>query len=93
MEQVRGNPSVKLAWLRPSAAGAFAHSAGRVSFPEYLKGRLLGVRRCSISIGSGSGLMNVRRGVCDEEATAIASMRSGLLSPLVDAGEPATGCA
>ena len=82
-------PSVRLVWLRDRDSDAFARSASWVSFPEYLDWRLLAVRRCSTSIASGSGLLDVHRAIWDEGAQEMAGVGREQLFPLVDAREPA----
>lgn len=80
-------PTVKLAWLRESHPGAFARTARWVSFPEYLEWRLLGRWRCSLSMASGSGLLNVHTGGWDAEAMEMAGVWPGALSTVVDAAD------
>lgn len=84
-------PLVKLAWLRREDPGAFARAAAWVSFPEYLEERFLGVRRSSISMASGSGLLNVHREEWDDEALAIAGITADQLPRVVDAPDRARG--
>lgn len=84
-------PLVRLVWLRSHDPDAFARTAAWVSFPEYLEERLLGVRRCSISMASGSGLLDVHRCDWDERAAEVAGIDPRQLSPLVDAHEAASG--
>lgn len=81
--------SVKLAWLREEHPAAFAAARWWMSLPEYLEWRLLGARRCSVSLASGSGLLDVRRLDWDPEAMAIAGVAPEQLSPLVARAEPA----
>lgn len=80
-------PFVRLAWLRTADPGAFARTARWVSFPEYLAWRLLGRWRVSLSMASGSGLLDVHSGDWDEEALSIAGIERSSLSPLVDADD------
>ena len=80
-------PAVRLAWLRTADPGAFARTARWVSFPEYLEWRLLGRWRVSLSMASGSGLLNVHSGEWDDEALSIAGIEAQSLSPMVDAGD------
>lgn len=82
-------PAVKLAWLRDTDPGAFAATARWVSFPEYLEWRLLGRWRCSLSMASGSGLLDVHTGEWDREALDVAGVHAGALSPVVDAADEA----
>lgn len=84
-------PSVRLVWLRSTYPDAFARTNAWVSFPEYLEERLFGVRRCSLSMASGSGLLDVRRGEWDEGAVGLAGISLEQLSTLVDADDAATG--
>jgi gluconokinase len=84
-------PLVKLAWLRRADPGAFARRGSWVSYPEHLEERLFGARRCSISMASGSGLLDVHHTGWDEEALSIAGVTATQLSPLVDADEPIAG--
>jgi gluconokinase len=84
-------PLVKLVWLRRSHPGAFARRGSWVSFPEFLEERLFGARRCSLSMASGSGLLDVHRLEWDPEALAIAGISAEQLSPLVDANEAMHG--
>lgn len=84
-------PLVKLAWLRGADPGAFAGHRSWVSYSEHLEDRLFGARRCSISMASGSGLLDVHRTAWDAEALAIAGIAATQLSPLVDADEPIRG--
>jgi gluconokinase len=83
-------PMVKLAWLRRVAPGVFGRAASWVSFPEYLELRLAGRRRCSYSMASGSGLLDVHRLEWDAGALELAGIPASCLSPLVDT-EPARG--
>src|SRR5690606_32232422 len=80
-------PAVKLAWLRETDPGAFARTARWVSFPEYLEWRLLGRWRCSLSMASGSGLLDVHSWVWDPGSLDIAGVVPGALSPVVDVGD------
>ncbi len=84
-------PSVKLSWLRRRDPDAFARVAAWGSFAEYLEERLFGRRRCSFSIASGSGLLDVHRLRWDPEALEIAGVRASQLSELVDTDAPIRG--
>lgn len=86
-------PSVKLSWLRQRDPDTFRRAAAWVSFPEYLEQRLFGRRRCSFSMASGSGLLDVHRLAWDEEAMEMAGVRPALLSELVDVDAPLRGLA
>lgn len=84
-------PTVKLAWLRRNDPDSFARVPTWVSFPEYLEERLFGIRRCSLSMASGSGLLDVHRLQWDAAAMELAGVRVEQLSPLVDTDAPAIG--
>jgi gluconokinase len=55
----------KLAWLRRRRPEEFARAARFVSFPDYLALRLVGDGRTSLSMASGTGLLDVARGRWD----------------------------
>jgi gluconokinase len=57
----------KLAWLRRREPGAFRDAARFLSFPDYLLLRLGGEARTSLSMASGTGLLDVHRLRWDEE--------------------------
>jgi gluconokinase len=59
-----------------------------MSWGEYLELRLFGVRRCSLSMASGTGLLDLRRRAWDPEMLAAAEVAEDALSPLVDADAP-----
>jgi gluconokinase len=84
-------PLVRLAWLRKEQPERFDAVRGWLSFGEFMEERLFGTRRCSLSIASGSGLLDVHRLAWDEEALEIAGIAADRLSPLVDAAEPLRG--
>ncbi len=84
-------PLVRLAWLRDSDPAAFQGVARWVSFAEYLERELFGELRCSHSMASGSGLLDVRRLEWDAEALELAGLTLDRLSPLVDAEQPISG--
>lgn len=84
-------PAVKLAWLREARPGEFARAAAWLSFPEYLETRLFGRRRCSLSMASGTGLLDVHALRWDEEMLGAAGVDADALSPLVDAGNALRG--
>jgi gluconokinase len=84
-------PSVRLLWLRSTAPEVFGRAAAWVSFPEYLEARLFGERRCSFSMASGTGLLDIHRLEWDGEWLELTGVRAPALSPLVDAGAPLRG--
>jgi gluconokinase len=84
-------PLVRLIWLRQEQPALFARVARWVSFGEFLERELFGELRCSFSMASGSGLLDVRRLRWDEEALGLAGLDPSRLAPLVDADEVLTG--
>lgn len=84
-------PAVRLSWLRRARPEVFARAAAWVSFAEHLEERLFGRRRCSLSMASGTGLLDVHRLRWDEEALEMAGVRPGALSELVDTDAPIRG--
>jgi gluconokinase len=81
-------PAARLLWLRDAAADTLPRVAAWMSWGEYLELRLFGVRRCSLSMASGTGLLDLRRRAWDPEMLAAAEVAEGALSPLVDADAP-----
>ena len=59
----------KLAWLRETDAGAFERVRTWISPGEYVQRRLLGDATASISMASGTGLLDQRTCTWDEELT------------------------
>lgn len=82
-------PAVKLLWLRGAAGDTFSRAAAWMSFAEYLELRFFGVRRCSLSMASGTGLLDLRRRAWDAEMLEMVGVAEEALSPLVDADAPA----
>ncbi|MEV6707925.1 FGGY family carbohydrate kinase [Micromonospora wenchangensis] len=70
--------SVRLPWLRESTAGV-TRFAGLV---EYVLGRLLDDAPMSVSMASGTGLLDLSRLAWDDEAVAVAGVRPGELPEL-----------
>jgi gluconokinase len=84
-------PVVRLAAKRYRDPASFDGVYAWMSFGEYLEQRLFGERRCSFSMASGTGLLNVHSLDWDGEALEIAGLTARSLSRLVDADEPLTG--
>jgi gluconokinase len=84
-------PSAKLLWLRERDSAAFERVAAWGSFAEYLEQRFFGERRCSFSMASGSGLLDIHRLVWDEEMLEATGLHADRLSPLVDTDAPPRG--
>ncbi|MFM9107365.1 MAG: gluconokinase [Chloroflexota bacterium] len=76
----------KLRWLRRTDPGTFRRSARWVSFTEYALARLCGAGGpgVSVSMASGTGLLDVHRLGWDAEALAISGIGPERLSALAD---------
>lgn len=83
----------KLAWLRATQPEVYHRAAQWVSPSEYLAGALFGpeARRVSVSMASGTGLLNQARCQWDAETLDALGLPVERLSPLVDLREPAQG--
>jgi gluconokinase len=84
-------PAAKLVWLRRAAGDSFSRAACWLSIGEHLGERLFGVRRTSLSMASGTGLLDVARCRWDEEMLAATGIGAALLPELSD--EPMAGLA
>jgi gluconokinase len=80
----------KLAWLAEEEPELFRSAARFVSFADYLYERLTGGRpQCSLSLASGTGLLDLGSGEWDEELLSTLGVDPERLPPLGD--EPAEG--
>ena len=80
----------KLVWLAGEEPELFRSAARFVSFADYLYERLTGERpQCSLSLASGTGLLDLAAGDWDEELLATLGLDAERLTPLGD--EPAEG--
>jgi gluconokinase len=74
----------KLRWLRETRPDAFAHAATWCGFGEYLHARLTGRLAASLSMASGTGLLDQHTGGWDAEALAVAGITGAQLPPIDD---------
>jgi len=74
----------KLLWLRESHPQVWKRTARWMSFGEYLLLKLFGETVCSISMASGTGLLDQFRCCWDEEILNVLSLSPERLSPLSD---------
>jgi gluconokinase len=75
----------KLAWLAEEEPELFRSTARFVSFADYLYERLTGERpRCSLSLASGTGLLDLASGDWDEELLTTLGFDAERLTPLGD---------
>ena len=81
----------KLRWLKATRPAAFRKTVRWVSLAEYLYGRFFGTAPVSLSIASGTGLLDVHRCRWDAQALRLAGIRSSALSAIADWDTPTTG--
>jgi len=74
----------KLRWLKATRPADARRTTRWISFGEYLYHRLLGQYRVSISIASGTGLLDVHRCGWDQKALRLAGVKADHLSPLAE---------
>jgi gluconokinase len=84
-------PAARLLWLRNAYPDRHRAATRWVSVGEYLALRCFGRTACSISMASGTGLLDQRRCVWDEELLAALGLTVEHLSPLVDLDAPFRG--
>lgn len=78
-------PAARLVWLHRAAGDSFSRAACWLSIGEHLAERLFGVRRTSLSMASGTGLLDVARCRWDEEMLAACGIGADRLPELSDA--------
>ncbi|HEX2202053.1 MAG TPA: FGGY family carbohydrate kinase, partial [Longimicrobium sp.] len=78
-------PAAKLVWLRRTLGDTFPRVAAWGSLGELLALRLFGARRTSVSMASGTGLLDVRALRWDAEMMAAAGVEEGTLPEVSDA--------
>ena len=78
----------KLWWLRESQPQVWQRTVRWMSFGEYLLLKLFGETVCSISMASGTGLLDQFRCSWDEEILNVLSLRPEQLSRLGDMNTP-----
>jgi gluconokinase len=81
----------KLLWFRENMADLFRAADWWCSFGEYCYFRFFGIRLCSISMASGSGLLDRRSARWDAEVLAATGAAERALSPLADLDAPLRG--
>ena len=74
----------KLRWLKATRPAAARRTTRWISFGEYVYQRLLGEQRVSISIASGTGLLDIHSCAWDGDALRIAGVKPDHLSPLAE---------
>jgi len=81
----------RLLWLQQTQPQIFGRVAHWMSFGEYLYLRLLGRTICSLSMASGTGLLDQNRCDWDKELLEALSLRPDQLSQLGDLNTPLSG--
>lgn len=81
----------KLLWLSRVSPAAFQATARWVSFGEYLYGHLFGQAGCSISMASGTGLLDQNKRTWDQGVIDALPISEEHLGPLIDLNEPSSG--
>ena len=75
----------KLAWMREARPDVFARATTWCGFAEYLLLRLTGRLRASVSMASGTGLLDQRTGAWDTAMLDACGIEAGRLPPIDDA--------
>ncbi len=86
-------PAARLLWLRDAAPDAYRAVRTWLSIGEYLILRCFGRTVCSISMASGTGLLDQRRCAWDAEVLDVLGLAPDRLSPLGDLDAPFAGLA
>jgi gluconokinase len=81
----------KLLWLATQAPDTFSRVAQWLSFGEYLYRHFLGRSVCSLSMASGTGMLQTRAGAWDTELMEVLDVRPEQLPPLGDLHESVQG--
>ncbi len=81
----------KFVWLAENDASLMGRVAHWMSFAEYFHLTCFGERVCSLSMASGSGLLNLNQCRWDDAMVEALPIRAEQLSPLRDVDEPLSG--
>ncbi len=81
----------KLRWLKATRPAVVRKTVRWVSLAEYLYGRFFGTAPVSLSIASGTGLLDVHRCRWDAQALRLAGIGSTALSAIADWDTPSSG--
>jgi gluconokinase len=83
----------KLRWLRQERAGLYRAAARWLSFGEFLALRFFGETEASVSMASGTGLMDERSCSWDDGLLAFLGIDAGQLPPIAGANKSFAGLA
>ena len=81
----------RLRWLAETDPAAFGASRVFMSFGEYLHLRLFGETRCSVSMASGTGLLDRHAQDWDGPTLDVLGLEPGRFAPLADLDAPFAG--
>jgi gluconokinase len=84
-------PAARLLWLREERPLAYRAASAWLSIGEYLALRCFGRAACSVSMASGTGLLDLRRCEWDAPLLEAVGLSPDRLSPLVDLDAAFTG--
>lgn len=77
----------KLLWLRETKPERFERTERWLSFSDYLQLNLTGSQATSISMASGTGLLDLRSRSWDAEALDLIGISNGKLPPIASSGD------
>ncbi len=83
----------KLCWLHDTQPDLFHSAQTWMSFGEYVMLRLFGQTSCSLSMASGTGLLNQNTGRWDAQTLAALPLQASQLNPLTDRDASQSGLA
>ncbi len=86
-------PAARLLWLRGARPDAWRATRTWMSIGEYLALRCFGRAVCSVSMASGSGLLDQDRCEWDAEVLGAIGLTPDRLAPLADFNDPLAGLA
>jgi gluconokinase len=81
----------KLRWLATTQPDTFQRAAQWLSFGEYLHRKLLGKSVCSLSMASGTGMLDIKGRAWDKELMQALDVRPEQLPQLGDLGDSLQG--
>ena len=84
-------PAARLAWLRDARPAAWGATRTWMSIGEYLALRCFGRTACSVSMASGTGMLDQHRCEWDAEVLAAIGVGPDRLGPIADLNSPFTG--
>ncbi|CAA9540683.1 MAG: Gluconokinase [uncultured Thermomicrobiales bacterium] len=83
----------KLRWMAETDGATFGRAVSWWSFPEYVAHRWHRAVRTTVSMASGTGLLDTRRAVWADDLLPAFGLRPDQLPPLCERDEPWTGLA